>query len=41
VEEHRRQLIGIIKEKRIARQRGIIVNFGRDSYDPDTNFCTT
>ncbi len=41
VEEHRRQLIGIIKEKRIDRQRGIIVNFGRDRYDPDTNFSKT
>lgn len=41
VEEHRSQLIGIIKEKRIARQRGVIVNFGRDRYDPDTNFSKT
>ncbi len=41
VEGHRRQLIGIIKEKRIARQRGIIVNFDRDRYDPDTNFAKT
>ena len=41
VESHRRQLIGIIKEKRIARQRGIIVNFDRERYDPDTNFAKT
>ncbi len=41
VEEHRRRLISIIKEKRIARQRGIIVNFDRERYDPDTNFAKT
>ncbi|MBU1566511.1 MAG: hypothetical protein KJ630_12900 [Proteobacteria bacterium] len=41
VEDHRHQLIGIIKEKRIARQRGIIVNFDRERYDPDTNFAKT
>ncbi len=41
VEGHRRQLIGIIKEQRIARQRGIIVNFDRERYDPDTNFAKT
>lgn len=41
VESHRRHLIKIIKEKRIARQRGVIVNFGRGRYDPDTNFAKT
>ncbi len=41
VEIHRRHLIKIIKEKRIARQRGVIVNFGRGKYDPDTNFAKT
>ena len=41
VEDHRRQLIDIIKEKRIARQRGVIVNFDREHYDPDTNFAKT
>jgi Pyruvate phosphate dikinase, AMP/ATP-binding domain len=39
VEEHRRNLIDIIREKRIARQRGVIVNFDRDRFDPDTNFA--
>ena len=39
VEEHRRNLIEIIREKRIARQRGVIVNFDRDRFDPDTNFA--
>mgnify|MGYP000871462353 FL=1 len=38
VEAHRRNLIDIIREKRIARQRGIIVNFDRERFDPDTNF---
>ncbi len=41
VEEHRQQFISIIKEKRIARQRGVIVNFDRERYDPDTNFAKT
>jgi len=41
VENHRRHLIQIIKEKRIARQRGVIVNFDRDRFDPDTNFAKT
>ncbi len=41
VEGHRRQLIDIIKKQRIARQRGIIVNFDRERYDPDTNFAKT
>ncbi len=40
-ENHRRHLIKIIKEKRIARQRGVIVNFDRDRFDPDTNFAKT
>lgn len=39
VEEHRRNLIDIIREKRIARQRGVIVNFDRERFDPDTNFA--
>lgn len=41
VENHRRHLIQAIKEKRIARQRGVIVNFDRDRFDPDTNFAKT
>jgi hypothetical protein len=39
VEAHRHNLIEIIREKRIARQRGIIVNFDRERFDPDTNFA--
>ena len=41
IEGHRRHLIQIIKEKRIERQRGIIVNFDLERYDPDTNFAKT
>lgn len=41
VESHRQYLMKIIKEKRIARQRGVIVNFDRDRFDPDTNFAKT
>jgi hypothetical protein len=41
VESHRHYLMKIIKEKRIARQRGVIVNFDRDRFDPDTNFAKT
>jgi hypothetical protein len=41
VESHRRHLIKMIKEQRIERQRGVIVNFDRDRYDPDTNFAKT
>lgn len=40
-ELHRRHLIGIIREKRIERQRGVIVNFDRYHFDPDTNFAKT
>jgi CheY-like chemotaxis protein len=40
-ESHRRQLIEIIREKRIKRQRGVIVNFDRYRFDPDTNFAKT
>lgn len=41
VESYRRHLIRMIKEKRIARQRGVIVNFDRDRFDPDINFAKT
>ena len=41
VEAHRRHLIRVIKEQRIERQRGVIVNFDKDRYDPDTNFAKT
>jgi len=41
VESHRRHLIQVIKEKRIERQRGVIVNFDIERYDPDTNFAKT
>lgn len=41
LEDHRLQLISIIREKRIARQRGVIVNFDRERFDPDTNFAKT
>jgi len=40
-ELHRHHLIDIIREKRIKRQRGVIVNFDRYSFDPDTNFAKT
>ncbi len=41
VESHRRHLIEMIKEQRIERQRGVIVNFDRERFDPDTNFAKT
>jgi len=40
-ELHRQHLIEIIREKRIKRQRGVIVNFDRYRFDPDTNFAKT
>lgn len=40
-ELHRDHLISIIREKRIKRQRGVIVNFDRYRFDPDTNFAKT
>jgi hypothetical protein len=40
-EAHRQELISIIREKRIKRQRGVIVNFDSNHFDPDTNFAKT
>lgn len=40
-ELHRKELIAIIREKRIKRQRGIIVNFDSAHFDPDINFAKT
>ena len=36
--EHRRHLIRMIRRQRIARQKGVIVNFDPDRFDPDTEF---
>lgn len=36
--EHRMQLIKRIKEQRLKRQRGVLVNFDRERFDPDTDF---
>jgi len=37
-EMHRQHLIQMIKEQRMERQRGIIVDFDQDRFDPDTEF---
>ncbi|MDX2451273.1 PEP/pyruvate-binding domain-containing protein, partial [Desulfosarcina sp.] len=37
-EDHRRHLIQLIKQQRIHRQKGVIVNFDADKFDPDTEF---
>ena len=36
--DHRRHLIQLIKQQRIRRQKGVIVNFDADRFDPDTEF---
>ena len=41
MENHRQHLIRIIREQRIDRQRGVIVNFNTAQYDPDTEFIKT
>ena len=38
VEEHRQRIVQLIKEQRFQRQRGIIVDFDVDRFDPDTEF---
>jgi len=38
VSQHRRHLIRMIKDQRMRRQKGVIVNFDRDRFDPDTEF---
>ena len=38
VEQHRRHLVGMIKAQRMRRQRGVIVNFDGERFDPDTEF---
>ena len=37
-EMHRQHLVQMIKEQRIQRQRGIIVDFDASRFDPDTEF---
>jgi len=37
-ENHRQHLAQMIKEQRVQRQRGIIVDFDADRFDPDTEF---
>ncbi len=36
--DHRRHLIQMIRQQRIQRQKGVIVNFDADRFDPDTEF---
>lgn len=38
VEEHRRHLVQTIRRQRIERQKGVIVNFDPERFDPDTEF---
>ncbi len=37
-ELHRQHLIKMIKTQRMVRQKGVIVNFDKDRFDPDTEF---
>jgi len=37
-EKHRQHLAQMIKEQRLQRQKGIIVDFDADRFDPDTEF---
>jgi hypothetical protein len=37
VENHRRHLIQMIQDQRMHRQKGVIVNFDKDKFDPDTD----
>ncbi|WP_432737077.1 PEP/pyruvate-binding domain-containing protein [Maridesulfovibrio sp. FT414] len=37
-ETHRRHLIGLIRERRMQRQQGVIVSFNPKDFDPDTDF---
>jgi hypothetical protein len=37
-ENHRQQLVQMIKEQRMRRQKGIIVDFDASRFDPDTEF---
>ncbi len=38
VESHRRYLMEAIRETRTARQKGVVVNFDAQEFDPDTEF---
>ncbi|MBC2744868.1 MAG: hypothetical protein HGJ93_18010 [Desulfosarcina sp.] len=38
IEDHRRHLVQMIKNQRIHRQKGVIVNFDADKVEPDTDF---
>ena len=40
-EAHRKHLLQVIREQRIERQRGVIVNFVKEQFDPDTDFAKT
>ncbi|WP_027722274.1 PEP/pyruvate-binding domain-containing protein [Maridesulfovibrio zosterae] len=37
-ESHRHHLLGLIKERRLQRQQGVIVSFNPKDFDPDTDF---
>jgi len=37
-EMHRRHIVQMIKEQRMQRQRGIVVDFDAERFDPDTEF---
>lgn len=38
VENHRRYLVSIIHQRRILRQKGVVVNLDGKSFDPDTDY---
>ncbi len=37
-ESHRQHLLGLIRERRMQRQQGVIVSFNPKDFDPDTDF---
>ncbi len=37
-ETHRKHLLGLIRERRMLRQQGVIVSFNPKDFDPDTDF---
>lgn len=40
-EAHRQHLLKVIRAQRIERQRGVIVNFDKEHFDPETEFAKT
>ncbi len=38
IDQHRAHLVRMIREQRMQRQKGVVVNFDADRFDPDTEF---